>query len=102
MSTFDAAYPSVHQGIVPGYLLAQLARSERYPHAAAAARQTLIAGRPAFHAALELSIDENGDLVAEVTSATSAPFSSIDSSSAAWKAGRPAMSVCLAAWAARG
>ncbi|MEV7632989.1 M4 family metallopeptidase [Microbacterium sp. NPDC089318] len=69
MSTGEAAYPSVRQGIVPGYLLAQLARSERYPHAAAAARQTLIAGRPAFHAALELSIDESGALIAEVTSA---------------------------------
>ncbi|WP_313480293.1 M4 family metallopeptidase [Microbacterium sp.] len=69
MSTFDAAYTFVRQGIVPGYLLAHLARSERYPHAAQAARQTLIAGRPAFHAALELSIDENGDLVAEVAAA---------------------------------
>lgn len=69
MSTGEAAYTTDHQGIVPGYLLAQLARSERYPRAAQAARQTLIAGRPAFHAALELSIDESGALVAEVTSA---------------------------------
>lgn len=69
MSTYDAAHTTIRQGIVPGYLLARLARSERYPRAAQAARQTLIAGRPAFHAALELSIDENGALVAEVTSA---------------------------------
>ncbi|WP_336644892.1 M4 family metallopeptidase [Microbacterium sp. USHLN186] len=56
-------------GIVPGYLLARLAHSERYTHAARAARQTLIAGRPAFHSTLELSIDENGALVAEVSPA---------------------------------
>ncbi|SJN20864.1 putative metalloprotease [Microbacterium esteraromaticum] len=57
------------QGIVPGYLLARLAESERHSHAAHAARQTLIAGRPTFRAALELSIDANGALVAEVTPA---------------------------------
>ncbi|MFD5213876.1 M4 family metallopeptidase [Microbacterium sp. NPDC058345] len=57
------------QGIVPGYLLARLAESGRFPRAAEAARQTLIAGRPVFHSTLELSIDENGDLVAEVQAA---------------------------------
>lgn len=57
------------QGIVPGYLLARLAESGRFPKAAEAARQTLIAGRPVFHSTLELSIDENGDLVAQVQAA---------------------------------
>lgn len=33
-------------GVVPSYLLARLAESGRYPRAAAAARQTLTAGRP--------------------------------------------------------
>ncbi|WP_309064880.1 M4 family metallopeptidase [Microbacterium sp.] len=56
-------------GIVPGYLLARLAESGRFPHAAEAARQTLIAGRPVFHSTLELSIDESGALIAEVTAA---------------------------------
>ncbi|UWF77629.1 MULTISPECIES: M4 family metallopeptidase [Microbacterium] len=57
------------QGIVPAYLLARLAESDRFPRAAQAARQTLIAGRPTFRSALELSIDESGALVAELTSA---------------------------------
>lgn len=59
----------IHQGIVPGYLLARLARSDRYQRAAQAARQTLIAGRPPFRSTLELSIDAEGSLVAEVTAA---------------------------------
>ncbi len=57
------------QGIVPGYLLARLAESGRFPHAAEAARQTLIAGRPVFHSTLELSIDESGALIADVAAA---------------------------------
>ncbi|MCI1019781.1 M4 family metallopeptidase [Microbacterium sp. C5A9] len=58
-----------HRGIVPSYLLARLAESGRYPGAAAAARQTLTAGRPPFRARIDLSIDENGDLVAELSDA---------------------------------
>ena len=66
--TGDAsAFPC--QGIVPGYLLARLAASERYTHAARAARQTLIAGRPTYHSTLELSIDGSGALVAEIQAA---------------------------------
>ncbi|WP_314428194.1 M4 family metallopeptidase [uncultured Microbacterium sp.] len=57
------------RGIVPSYLLARLAESGRYPGAAAAARQTLTAGRPPFRTRLDLSIDENGDLVAEISDA---------------------------------
>jgi len=68
MSTPAAETPT-HQGIVPGYLLAQLARSDRYAHAARAAKQTLIAGRPTFHSTLELSIDADGSLIAEVAAA---------------------------------
>lgn len=56
-------------GVVPSYLLARLAESGRYPRAAAAARQTLTAGRPPFRARLDLSIDENGDLVAQLSDA---------------------------------
>ncbi len=56
-------------GIIPSYLLARLAESGRFPGAAAAARQTLTAGRPPFRARLDLSIDENGDLVASVSDA---------------------------------
>ncbi|KQZ23573.1 M4 family metallopeptidase [Microbacterium sp. Root553] len=56
-------------GVVPSYLLARLAESGRYPRAAAAARQTLTAGRPPFRARIDLSIDENGDLVAELSDA---------------------------------
>ena len=56
-------------GVIPSYLLAHLAQSGRFPHAAAAARQTLIAGRPKYHSTLELSIDEDGSLVAEVSAA---------------------------------
>ncbi|MFE6996107.1 M4 family metallopeptidase [Microbacterium sp. NPDC057659] len=59
----------IHHAIVPAYLLARLAQSERYSTAADAARQTLIAGRPPFRSRLELSIDESGALVAEVTAA---------------------------------
>ncbi|MEJ1089780.1 M4 family metallopeptidase [Microbacterium sp. Mu-80] len=69
MGTSVAASASCHQGIVPGYLLARLATSGRYAHAAQAARQTLIAGRPTYHSTLELSIDGTGALVAEVTDA---------------------------------
>src|SRR5690606_22902103 len=69
MSTTADAETFTHQGIVPGYLLAQLARSDRYAHAAKAAKQTLIAGRPTFHSTLELSIDADGSLIAEVTAA---------------------------------
>lgn len=56
-------------GVVPSYLLARLAESGRFPKAAAAARQTLTAGRPPFRARIDLSIDENGDLVAELSDA---------------------------------
>ncbi|WP_091229159.1 M4 family metallopeptidase [Microbacterium sp. 3J1] len=56
-------------GVVPSYLLARLAESGRYPRAAAAARQTLTAGRPPFRARIDLSIDENGDLVAQLSDA---------------------------------
>ncbi len=59
-----------HQGIVPSYLLDRLAQSDRFPHAARAARQTLVGRPPAERRAqLELSIDENGSLVASVESA---------------------------------
>lgn len=57
------------RGIVPAYLLARLAQSGRFTKAADAARQTLLAGRPQFRARINLSIDENGDLVAELTDA---------------------------------
>lgn len=56
-------------GVVPSYLLARLAESGRYPRAAAAARQTLTTGRPPFRARIDLSIDENGDLVARLSDA---------------------------------
>lgn len=69
MSTTAVAETFTHQGIVPGYLLAQLAASDRYAHAAQAAKQTLIAGRPTFHSTLELSIGADGALMAEVTAA---------------------------------
>ena len=60
----------IHQGIVPSYLLTRLAASGRYPQAAEAARQTLTGGLPTRHRAqLQLSIDENGSLVAEVEAA---------------------------------
>jgi len=68
MSTGEAAYTSI-QGIVPGYLLARLARSDRYERAARAAQQTLVAGRPVFHSTLELSIGADGSLIAEVSAA---------------------------------
>lgn len=60
---------SVHQGIVPGYLLAKLAASSQFTQAAEAARQTLIKGRPEYRSTLELSINENGDLIADVHAA---------------------------------
>lgn len=69
MSTTVAAETFIRQGIVPGYLLAQLAESERYAHAARAAKHTLIAGRPTFHSTLEFSLDADGSLIAEVTAA---------------------------------
>ncbi|WP_426185879.1 M4 family metallopeptidase [Microbacterium sp. TWP3-1-2b2] len=56
-------------GIIPAYLLARLAESGRFPRAADAARQTLLAGRPTFRARINLSIDEQGDLVAELSDA---------------------------------
>ncbi|WP_258131020.1 M4 family metallopeptidase [Microbacterium sp. MYb66] len=56
-------------GVIPSYLLARLAESGRFPKAAAAARQTLTAGRPPFRARIDLSIDENGDLVAQLSDA---------------------------------
>lgn len=58
-----------HLGVVPSYLLARLAESGRFPKAAAAARQTLTAGRPPFRARIDLSIDENGALVASLSDA---------------------------------
>ncbi|MGB4135333.1 MAG: peptidase M4 family protein, partial [Microbacterium sp.] len=58
-----------YQGIVPAYLLARLAESGRFTRAADAARQTLIAGRPPYRSRLQLSVDAEGELVAEVTPA---------------------------------
>lgn len=58
-----------HRGVIPSYLLARLAESGRFPKAAAAARQTLTAGRPPFRARIDLSIDENGALVAQLSDA---------------------------------
>ncbi|WP_344818437.1 M4 family metallopeptidase [Microbacterium soli] len=69
MRTTAAETASTHQGIVPGYLLARLAGSSQFTRAAEAARQTLIRGRPEFRAALEFSIDQDGDLVADVRAA---------------------------------
>ena len=60
---------SVRPGIVPGYLLARLAASGRFPQAASAALQTLRAGRPPFRARIDLSIDETGTMVATLTDA---------------------------------
>lgn len=57
------------QGIIPAYLLSRLAASGRFPRAADAARQTLLARRPRFRARIDLSIDEHGDLVAQLTDA---------------------------------
>ncbi|WP_424937258.1 MULTISPECIES: M4 family metallopeptidase [Bacteria] len=57
------------QGIIPSYLLNRLAQSGRFPEAAQAARQTLAVGRPERRTRLELSIDENGSLVAQVEAA---------------------------------
>jgi len=57
------------QGIIPAYLLSRLAESGRFPKAADAARQTLLAGRPLFRARIDLSINENGDLVAQLSDA---------------------------------
>lgn len=63
--TSARGHGSVH-GIVPAYLLARLAQSGRFPKAADAARQTLLAGRPKFRARLNFSIDADGALVAEL------------------------------------
>lgn len=68
MTSTDAA-PTAFHTIVPGYLLARLAQSTAYPKAARAARQTLIQGRPPYRARLELSIDAEGNLVAELSDA---------------------------------
>jgi len=62
------------QGIVPPYLLARIAETAapRFPTAARAARQTLALGRVAqrgSRARLDLSVDDEGDLVAELTDA---------------------------------
>jgi Zn-dependent metalloprotease len=65
----SAAESFQSHGVVPSYLLARLAESGRFPKAAAAARQTLTAGRPPFRARIDLSIDENGDLVAQLSDA---------------------------------
>lgn len=65
MSTASAQ----QRGVVPSYLLARLAESGRFPRAAAAARHTLTAGRPPFRARIDLSIDENGDLIAQLSDA---------------------------------
>ena len=67
---------SGRHSIIPSYLLAKLAESERYTQAAEAARQTLIAPAPAAHRAqLRLSIDANGSLVATVEAAPSRTIS---------------------------
>ncbi|WP_404437022.1 M4 family metallopeptidase [Microbacterium aerolatum] len=63
--TSARGHGSVHS-IVPAYLLARLAQSGRFPKAADAARQTLLAGRPKFRARLNFSIDADGALVAEL------------------------------------
>ncbi len=65
----QSAHDTSAQGIIPAYLLARIAQSGRFPKAADAARQTLLAGRPQFRARINLSIDENGDLIAELTDA---------------------------------
>ncbi|WP_460774075.1 M4 family metallopeptidase [Microbacterium sp. GXF7504] len=61
--------PRHRHAIVPGYLLARLAQSSAFPKAARAARHTLIQGRPPYRARIELSIDGEGNLVAELTDA---------------------------------
>ena len=63
------ASENTSHGIIPAYLLARLAESGRFPRAADAARQTLLAGRPPFRARITLSIDAEGSLVAELTDA---------------------------------
>ncbi|GAA1537187.1 Zn-dependent metalloprotease [Microbacterium ginsengiterrae] len=67
-------------GFVPAYLLARLAQSGRFTKAADAARQTLLAGRPQFRARINLSIDENGDLVAELGDAPNRTISDANNS----------------------
>lgn len=65
-----AVHGRIHHSIIPSYLLSKLAKSGRYPEAAASARQTLIGTPPSEHRAqLQLSIDENGALVATVEAA---------------------------------
>ncbi len=69
-SRSGGAGPHLHQGIIPSYLLAKLAESERYSQAAEAARQTLIAPAPSQHRAqLRLSIGADGSLEATVEAA---------------------------------
>ncbi|WP_300265535.1 M4 family metallopeptidase [Microbacterium sp.] len=66
--------------IIPAYLLARIAQSGRFTRAADAARQTLLAGRPQFRARINLSIDEHGDLVAELTDAPNRTISDAENS----------------------
>lgn len=61
--------PHHRHAIVPGYLLVRLAQSFAYPKAARAARHTLIQGRPPFRARIDLSIDGDGNLVAQLSDA---------------------------------
>lgn len=60
---------STSHGIIPAYLLARLAESGRFTKAADAARQTLLTGRPPFRARINLSIDADGSLIAELSDA---------------------------------
>jgi Zn-dependent metalloprotease len=69
MTSIEPHSHDARPGIVPAYLLARLARSTRFPRAADAARQTLTIGRPPLRTRIELSIDESGNLVAEVSDA---------------------------------
>ncbi|MGM1018239.1 MAG: M4 family metallopeptidase [Actinomycetota bacterium] len=61
--------PLTPPSVVPSYLLDRLAASGRFPRAAAAARQTLTVGRPPFRGRIDLSIDESGSLVAQLSDA---------------------------------
>jgi Zn-dependent metalloprotease len=69
MALNDDFSTTPHPGIVPAYLLVQLAQSTRFPRAADAARQTLTVGRPPLRARIDLSIDASGNLVAELSDA---------------------------------
>ncbi|QEV98839.1 M4 family metallopeptidase [Microbacterium caowuchunii] len=64
-----ASPASSSPGIVPGYVLARLAESGRFPQAATAARRTLQTGRPPLRARIDLSIDDTGSLVATLSDA---------------------------------